>query len=177
MKLASAVKRLALALSLAAIAGYASAGVVTFNGLVDFQNYSEDGMNMVSNDVWNWPGETMAHMDPGSVAAFFSLENSATFNLDSVDMIADGGSGPARFSAYLGGNLLGFVDIASNAGTYDFGALFIGIDGFRVSVVNSHFTFDNLVWTDVTTEVPEPGSLALLGLGALALVSRRRLFK
>ena len=172
MKLARILKQAALASVLVAAAGFANAGVMTFAGFTSFENHSENGMNMASSDVWSWPDDQMAHMDEGE--AVFTLQSAQQFDLTSIDMIADGGTGAARFYAYLDGNLRGFVDVAGDVGTYNFGALFAGIDEFRVGVPAAHFTFDNVVWADGATSVPEPGSIALLGLGAVALLARRR---
>ena len=173
MRIARIVKQAVVAAALVAGAGHASAGVMTFSGLTDFSNYSENGMNMVSDQVWNWPGTAMAHMDFGD--ARFSLASTSTFDMNSVDLVGDGGSGPARFSAYLDGNLLGSVDVTiAGDVTYNFGALFAGIDELRVSVIDGHFTFDNLVWDDDVAAVPEPASLALLVLGGIAFAARRR---
>lgn len=171
MKTPRILKELAIAAALLAGIGQANAGVVTFSGLQDFQNYSEAGLNMSSNSVWNWPSSQMAHMDGG--VASFVLSNGDAFSLNSVDMVSNGGAGTARFSAYLNGGLLGFTDVGSGAGTFNFGVLFDNIDEFRVSFVNSHFTFDNLNFA-AAADVPEPSSLALLGLGAAVLLRRRR---
>lgn len=138
----------------------ASASVVTFSGLGDFQNYSEAGMNMTSSTVWNWPGTEMAHMDGG--IATFQLANGGNFDLTSVEMINAGGSGPGRFEAYLNGSLVGVVDIPGNAGVFNFGPQFQNIDEFRVSVPNGHFTYDNINFT--AAAVPEPATLTAMGL-------------
>lgn len=149
-----------LAVFACAYAMPASASVVTFSGLVNFQNYSEAGMNMTSDDVWNWPGAEMAHMDNG--IAVFQLASGGNFNLTSVEMINAGGSGPGRFAAYLDGNLITEVDIPGNAGVYNFGPLFQNIDELRVTVPGSHFTYDNINFT--AAAVPEPATFAALGM-------------
>ncbi|MYN01612.1 PEP-CTERM sorting domain-containing protein [Pseudoduganella sp. DS3] len=169
------IKQCALVAALAtASLGQAQAGVMDFTGMASFNNFSQNGMNMSSNSVWNWPGADMAHMDGG--VATFVLASAGDFNLISIDMVSNGGSGPARFSAYNNGSLLGSIDIASNAGTFAFGALFSGIDEVQVSVPGSHFTFDNVTWREgqAAQDVPEPSSVALLGLGLLAACSLRR---
>mgnify|MGYP003382233840 CR=1 FL=1 len=151
-------------------ASSAQATVMDFTGLVDFSNFSQNGMDMVSNNVWNWPGANEAHMDSG--IATFKLATLGDFNLDSVDMNSSGGVGPARFEAFDNGVSQGFVDIAGGAGTFIFGAAFDGIDEFHVTVPFSHFTFDNLNFD--TNSVPEPGTYALLLAGLLGFSARRR---
>ncbi len=156
-------------LSLAAAS--ANAGTITFTGLSSSSNFSEAGMNMTSNSVWNWPGMDMAHMDGGQ--AVFKLASAGDFFLTSVELLAAGGGGTARFDAYNNNVLVGTVD---HSGAGVFGFAFGQIDEFRVSVPGNHFTFDNVNFRE--SAVPEPSGVALLGLGLAGLLfSRRRAIK
>jgi hypothetical protein len=165
------------AVALAFFASPSSATVVDFNGLQEYINYTQHGMVMTSEDVWN-ESDAMAHMDSG--VAIFKLLSNEDFNLISVDMVESGGHGPARFGAYNNGTLLGAVNINGNAGMHSFGSLFSGIDEFRVSVIKKHFTFDNITFDTnnfaAANTVPEPSSLALVGLSlaGLALARKRK---
>ncbi len=152
----------------------ASATVLDFTGLTNYSNFSQNGMDMTATTVWNYPGGDMAHMDSG--VASFKISTLGIFNLNSVFMVSGGGSGPARFTAFLGGSDLGFVDVSGGAGTYNFSSLFSGIDEFRVSTTNDHFTFDDVNFSVTRGTVPDGGStLALLGsvIGGLAFVRRK----
>ncbi len=158
-------------LALSSIQARASV-VMDFTGLQDFSNFSQNGIDMASNSVWNWPGTNEAHMDGG--VATFSLGSLGDFTLESVSMNSNGGSGPARFTAFNNGIDLGFVDVGANAGTFVFPALFSAIDQFRVSVPSSHFTFDN-VTIGSATSVPDGGAtVALLGMAMGGMVWVRR---
>lgn len=148
----------------------ASAAVMDFTGLLDGTNFSQNGINGTSSDWWNYPSSDMAHFDGGGASFTYT---GGLFDLVSVDMISGGGSGPARFQAFLNSVLVGSVDVAGNAGTFSFDSTFAGVDLVTVSYLSNHFTIDNLTVTEASA-VPEPMSLALLGAGLLGLAVSRR---
>lgn len=138
--------------------------------------YTEAGMKMTSTaTVSLYPSAGQAHMDSG--VATFKLASLADFSLTSFEYLLSGGSGIARFSAYNNGVLLGSTDFSGVNGVRTFSSVFSNIDEFRITYVNSHFTFDNINFQ--VAAVPEPTVLALFGLGlvGMGVAGRRRAVK
>lgn len=169
MTLSSVIASAALMLA----AAPASASVMNFTGLTDFNNFTQDGLVMTASTVWNWPTADVAHMDGG--VAIFKLANGFDFKLNKIELLASGGTGTVRFTSFNNGSLLSTVDV-NTRGNYSFGNSFANIDEFRISYVNSHFSFDNITFAAAAAAVPEPGNLALFGLGlaGMAAFGRRR---
>jgi hypothetical protein len=145
--------------------------VIGFEGLVDFNNYSEDGVNVTSNDLWNWPNDDMAHIDVGD--ALFELATNGDFSLTSVDKLAIGGVGGAQFEGFLNGVLVA-TEVVNAAGVHNFGAAFSLVDQVRMSLAVDfdHYTIDDLTLS--VAAVPEPATFTLLGGGLLLAEIRRR---
>jgi len=169
LKLASSIAAAALALT----ALPAMATTITFSSLSNSTSYTEAGMSMTApSGVINYPAAGQAHMDSG--VATFKLVSLADFSLTSFDYLTTGGTGTARFSAYNNGTLLGSTDFAAVNGTRTFSSLFSNIDEFRISYVNSHFTFDNIKFQVVAVPEPTVVSLFALGLVGMGVAGRRR---
>ena len=99
----------------------------------------------------------------------FQLATAGDFDLLAVDMVSDGGSGPARFSTFRDGVFLTSVDLSGGAGSVLFNnPQFLNIDEFRVTLTESHFTFDNISFVN---SVPVPGPIVGAGLPGLILAS------
>ena len=121
--------------------------------------------------TFNFAGPT----DLASVGIHYGMfDSSAVVNYSSVDVLVDGG---------FVGNFTGFTDSGSvDVNTID--VLSIDLTGQTGSSVTLQFR--GRVWTNGTVhawagltevefiEVPEPGSLALFGLGGLVMFRRRR---
>ena len=181
IKLSAALSTIALAF----FAPLSSATVVDFTGLIDGTNYTENGMVMTSSNVKRWNGSDIAYMVNNSVA-IFKLSSNNDFSLTSINMFTGSGSlgtGPARFEAYNNGQLLGFDNVNGKSNpTYYFTSIFNSIDEFRIMVFNEKsIIFDNINFGPATTvsglnTVPEPSTLALVGLSlaGLALARKRK---
>ena len=100
---------------------------------------------------------------------------SLSFALVTEDPLAE-----IRIQAFSGGSPVGSASVAGivPAGTFIFpeGTLaFIGgFDSVIVSTTADSFVVDNIVVDTEAPAVPEPASLALLGLGGLAMLGYRR---
>lgn len=172
LKLASSIAAAVLAMTVAP----AMATTITFSSLTNGTSYTEAGMRMTApSGVFNYPSAGQAHMDSG--VATFNLVSLADFSLTSFDYLIAGGTGTARFSAYNNGILLGSTDFSGANGVRTFSSLFSNIDEFRITYVNTHFTFDNINFQ--VAAVPEPTVLSLfaLGLAGMGVVGRRRAIK
>ena len=115
-------------------------------------------------------------LDPGpSDASSIPLDLSFSQPLSSVSLdFATDGSGPFLLSAYSGSTPVGSASVT--------GSVPIGYGNPQGTISFGSATFDNIVLTspdtpyfavdniDVTSAVPEPSTLALLGVGAVGLI-------
>lgn len=155
-----------------ASASQVNATVLDFTGVVGGQNYSQNGMQVISGSLATHWGD-VGHLDSG--IASHSLISGGDFTLNSVNLTPLFGSGEVgRFTAFNNGVALGFVDLPSGFGTYNFGSVFSNIDEFQVSIVQFHISWDDV---NFTPSVPDGGStLALLSLAFVAVAGFRRKF-
>lgn len=153
---------------------YAGLGVTFSGALVGLTNSGDtnlfNGSTIASNWIYNGAGNT----GPSWTATFGSVQNLVGFLVETNDLDS------VTISAFLGATPLGSVNFPNPNDTE---VDFIGVGdlgGFdritvtTANVLNGFFAMDNFRFQATAVAVPEPTSLALLGLGALGLTLLRR---
>jgi hypothetical protein len=168
---------LALGVGLMTTALSSNAAVMLFGNNSSGLTYTEAGMTITAtsaepvrtNGTW-----FLDCCDAGPET--FSLATGGLFDLQSIFIGHVDGSDPVVWKGYLGVNELVSTSFNSGQGsTFNF-AGFTGLDRVTMSV-SGRFTdpnFDNLTFQAAATQVPEPASLALLGIGLAGLSAMRR---
>lgn len=174
------MKRLLSAVLLAGMAASANATLVgdTVHIAQNFPNIGAEfypTTAIVGNGVeFNWPAVLTLNVSASAIDILFQ-------QIGFQDVPAGGinHNGPivSGLNDSSGGPLLGITDFSTNTGfqasNIIFGDDYIGFNLDNLSFQNGQFIHVGLNFAPQTT-VPEPGSIALLGLGLLAVAANRR---
>lgn len=185
------MKRFLLA-TLFALAGFqVNAAVIDFNSLTGSgdvyrgQSYQEDGFQLDTTGNFYSLHSGLGYDGTPSffnntVNGVTTLKNisNAVFSLDSIDLDSLNG-GYTVTVTFIGTLLNGSTTTTSfqtndTAGmqTFTFGSSFDNVRSVAWTQASPYHSFDNIVVN--AAQVPEPGTMAMLGLGLLAFTTARR---
>lgn len=185
------MKRLLLTTFLAATSFAASATVIDFNGVTGNSNssygtqYQEEGFQLNAERLATIrPDDTSRYT--GSTSFFDNYVNGVTtlkkidgsaFSIDSIDL--DGFNRLAAnvtFTATLLNNTQTSTTFTTDASyglqTFVFSSAFDNVKSVSWTQASPYHSFDNIVVG--AAQVPEPGTVAVFGLGLLAFTAARR---
>jgi len=175
-----------LAAALLGCSPAAQAGVVLFSDGFESGNFSAWTSANI-NPTWDAVDSLAPHS--GNYAAYFGNSSVSTLSKTIATGAGDhymvsfwlqneadvvGSAAPNSFAVSLGGNT---VMALNNASSFGYTEYTVGFDGTGGNV-DVTFSFSQTVafwdFDDVAVTVPEPGSLALVGLAGLLLAGSRR---
>lgn len=107
-----------------------------------------------------------------------SFSSATAFDFNGVQVTSAFGPQTVTFEGWLGASMLYTASFtATTAGPVDFMADFLGVDSVRfygTGGFGDQIVLDNLVINESFSEVPEPGTMLLLGAGLVAIVGSVR---
>lgn len=154
-------------------AGFSGGVVVQSNSINQFSTPNDDTSNYYA--VGSGPSYTgSATFKPGPASTYFGLYwgsidlyNSISFSLNgSVVASYSGADFPPSNGNQTSPNANEYVNFLFSGGS--------SYDTVTFSTSTANFEMDNVAYGNVTTSVPEPASLAVLGLGIVGLAALRR---
>ncbi|HEY7087122.1 MAG TPA: PEP-CTERM sorting domain-containing protein, partial [Tepidisphaeraceae bacterium] len=107
--------------------------------------------------------------DP-AVDGFFVSTGTGFFEGVPVNQVGGFGNFGNEFHATYPGSYLSSLDVLGALGHYDF----TGLSVFNWTLDDGPFNALGIIYSDMTISVPEPTSIALLGLAGAAAMARRR---
>ena len=183
------MKRFLFATLLAATVFSANANVIDFNGVTGNSGpygstYQEDGFQLTGN-LWTirpnsgtrYTGTTSFFNDTVNGVTTLTKIGGDLFSLDNIDL--DGYNQLAANVTFVGtllNNTTTSVTFTTNASyglqTFAFSSAFDNVKSVSWTQASPYHSFDNIVVN--AAQVPEPGTMAMLGLGLLGVVASRR---